>query len=160
MTLAELQGAVVNLSLVYQEKIIRNGEVRYPQMQTAGQITFGPNNTLNLHFQATSAGKTRTNSGTKTIGKPGNDAEGNDTVWVFSGGNLTQLRVFGGAGGQMMHISFRRGANGLGCSVSRPMARETGVGRIQKGSSVDGVPIEILEFKLVSSSCQVTKGPG
>ena len=96
-------------------------------------------------------------SGTQTLGKPGRDSEGNDVVWVYSGGKLTRLRVFGGAGGQMINIAFRRGPNGVSCTFSNTIARETGVGKIQKGSSVDGVPIQIPESRQVSSSCQVAK---
>jgi hypothetical protein len=38
-----------------------------------------------------------------------------------------------------------------------PMARESGVGQIAKESAIDSTPIQILGFKLTSSSCSVAR---
>jgi hypothetical protein len=67
------------------------------------------------------------------------------------------LSVFPGAGGQKVTIAFTRGPDGLSCTFSRPLAPETGVGKIHKPSTIDGKPIQILEFKELSSSCHVAK---
>ena len=164
VTMADLNGATIQLGAVFQEKIIRNGQTMYPKLHFTGQVTVA-GNTITANAQATSVlpdGRTKVGaarSGTHTIGMPGKSAQGDDTVWVFSNGSLTRLRVHraGGAGGSKMTISFRRGPGGLLCNLSFPMARETGVGEIRKDAAVDDAPIKILEYKQISSSCQVAK---
>ena len=91
------------------------------------------------------------------LGQPQKAGDGDDVLWLFSDGGLVRLRVHGngGAGGQLMRIAFTRGQDGLQCSFSFPMAPESGVGQIRKRSVIDGKPIQILEFKQVSSSCRV-----
>jgi hypothetical protein len=97
-------------------------------------------------------------SGTFTLNKPTKNRAGDDLVWLFTNGSLVRLRVHGGgSGGQKLTIAFRRGSDGLHCAFSMPMARENGTGAIRKGSAIDGVPVEILSFQPVSSSCRVSK---
>jgi hypothetical protein len=165
VTLAELQGAVLDVSAVHQEKMIRNGQTLYPRIHTTGQVTVGPGDTVTQSFQNTAVfpdGRTRAGpqrSGTFTLGKPKTTAVGDDALWLFSNGSLVRLRVHGrgGAGGHKMTIAFRRTPGGLTCAFSMPMARETGVGEIRKDAEIDGSRIQILEFKRISSSCRVAK---
>jgi hypothetical protein len=165
VSLADLEGAAIDISSVHQEKIIRNGQLRSPELHTTGHLTIGAGGTVTAQFQSTAVGAfgTRvgaTRSGTHTIGKPGKDNQGNDVVWIFANGTLTRLRVHhaGGEGGQKMTFVFRRSPDGLRCSFSMPFARETGgAGEIRKDAAVDGAPIQILEFRPVSSSCSVAK---
>jgi hypothetical protein len=165
VSLADLEGAVIDVSAVHQEKIVRNGQLRSPELHTTGHLTIGAGGAITVQFQSTAvgpwgarAGATRSN--TQVIGKPGRDNQGNDVVWIFANGTLTRLRVHhaGGEGGQKMTFVFRRGPDGLRCSFSMPFARETGgAGEIRKDAAVDGAPIQILEFRPVSSSCSVAK---
>jgi len=165
VTLADLQGSVIDVSAIHHEKIVRGGEIMLVELHTSGRVTVGAGKAIDSQFQTTADNQTtgRTRSGPTTsfagtLDKPGQGTEGNDLLWTFINGSLVRLRVFsGGAGANKMTISFRRTANGLACRFSMPMAREVGVGRIQKGSQIDQTPIEILEFTLVSSSCQVSK---
>lgn len=164
VTLAELEGAIIDINAVHQEKIIRNGQLRSPELHTTGHLTIGAGSVITVQLQSSSVGPWGTRvgparSGTQTIGKPGKDSQGNDIVWVFSNGSLTRLRVYhtGGEGGQKMTIAFSRGPDGLRCTFSMPMARENGVGMIRKDAAVDDAPIQILEFRPVSSSCKVAK---
>jgi len=163
VTLADLQGVVVDISAVVQERIIRSGQTMYPRLNIVGQLKVGPEDSLTQSFQTTSrlpdgrskAGPHR--SRTFTLGKP-QIVAGYDTLWLFSDGSLIRLQVHGqggAAGGNKMMIAFTRGQNDLGCTLSYPMTPEVGVGKIRKPSSVDGVPIQILEFKMVSSTCRV-----
>src|ERR1700692_201237 len=154
VTMADLQGAVISVSATYQEKIIRDGRPMSVELHTSGQVTVS-SGTIHSQFQSTSINQTTgrshtgaSNSSTATLDKPAQGGQGNDFVWTFADGSLVRLRVFsGGAGGQKMTISFRRSGDGLSCSFSSPMAREVGVGRIHKGSAIDNVPIDILQFR-------------
>jgi hypothetical protein len=166
VTLDDLRGATIIVSAVHDEKLIRGGQPMTVQLTTNGQIRVGDSKQITSQFQATSnnlttgrsrTGQTRTNSG--TLDTPTQGAQGYDLLWTFVNGSLVRLRVYsGGQGAGKMTISFRRAANGLSCSFAMPMAREVGVGRIAKGSQIDQAPIEILEFRQISTSCQVSKG--
>lgn len=164
VTLADLQGSVINVSAVHQERIIRNGQPMSVRVLTTGEIHVGPGKTIRSSFQNTATnernGRSRSAgvAGSFTLDAPKQAAQHYDVLWTFADSSLVRLRVFsGGAGAQKMAIRFRRTASGIACSFTSPMAREVGVGRIQKGSEIDHVPVEILEFKLVESSCRVSR---
>jgi hypothetical protein len=166
VTLADLQGAVVHVGSVYQEKIVRDGRTVYPVLHTVGSIRVGPGESVTTTFTSSVDnvnGRSRvgqTLSGTYALSQPKKTRAGDDTVWFFANGSLVRLRVYNageGAGGNKMSISFRRGAGGIACSFSMPMARESGVGQIAKQSAIDSTPIQILGFKLTSSSCSVAR---
>jgi hypothetical protein len=164
VTLAELQGAKIEFSSVHRERLIRGGQDFYVDLHTAGNVTVGPGDAITSSFTNTSFRDGRSpagspTSGTFTLGKPGKGGAGGDILWLFSEGSLTRLMVYSGGegGGQKLNIRFSHSPEGLRCSFSMPFARENGVGTIRKGSAVDGVPIKILEWKPVSSSCRVTK---
>jgi hypothetical protein len=166
VTLDDLQGAVISLTAVHQEQIIRNGQHMSVELHTTGTVKVGADKSISSQFQSTSTnqtnGRTRTgptNAISGTLDKPSTGAQGGEFVWTFVDSSLVRLRVFtGGSGGQKMTISFKRDGGGLTCSFSMPMAREVGGGQIHKGSAIDNVPIDILEFKQVGSSCRVSKG--
>jgi hypothetical protein len=131
-------------------------------MRTVGRMIVGAQGVITTQFQSTVTGPRGTIAGplrsrTHTIGKPGKSGRGDDEVWVFSNESLQRLRVHqqGGAGGQMVTLAFSRGPDGLQCKFSRPWAHETGVRDIRVTSVIDDRPIQILEDKLVSSSCQI-----
>jgi hypothetical protein len=164
VSLAELEGANIDVGAVHHERIIKNGALREFELRETGHLTIGAGGTVTTQFQIVSVGPRgerpgATRGGTQTIGKPGKDKQGNDVVWVFANGTLTRLRVFhaGGAGGQKMTFAFKRGPDGLRCSFSMPFARENGVGEISRDAAFDDTPIKILEFKTVSTSCSVAK---
>jgi hypothetical protein len=164
VSLADLEGANIDVGAVHHERIIKNGELRAFELHETGHLTIGAGGTVTVQFQLIAIGPRgarpgKTHSGTQTIGKPGKDSQGNDVVWIFANGTLTRLRVFhaGGAGGQKLTIAFKRGPDGLRCAFSAPFARENGVGEISRDAAFDDTPIQILEFKTVSTSCSVAK---
>jgi hypothetical protein len=160
--LSDLQGAVVDVSAVIQEKIIRNGETMFPRLHIAGRVAVEAEDRIATWFRTTSRlpdGRTKVGTPRQavfTLGKPQKTSMG-DTVWLFSEDTLVRLRVYGGAGGEKMTIAFAPGQGGVGCTLAFPMMPEVGVGQIRKGSAVDGTPIQILEFKMLSSTCRVSK---
>jgi hypothetical protein len=98
VTLAELEGSVIDVSAVHQEKIIRNGNLRTPELHMSGHFAIGSGGTITTQFQTSAVGPWGqgdgpTRSGTFTIGKPGKGQQGNDVVWVFSDGELRRLVV-------------------------------------------------------------------
>jgi hypothetical protein len=164
VTLTDLEGSTIDVSTVHLNKFIREGMPREAEMHMSGHVTIAAGGTLTMEFQTSATGPMRTRvgatrSGTFTIGKPAKGPQGNDIVWVFANGELKRLAVHhqGGAGGSVLTIGFRRAPDGLRCSVSLHMARENGVGSIDKDAAVDGTPIQILDYKQVSSSCHVEK---
>ena len=165
VTRAEIEGAVITVAAVSREEIVRGGQQMTVELHTTGRVTVR-GGSIQSQFESTSVNQTtgRSRSGatgamTSALDKPGQGAQGSDVLWTFTNGSLVRLRVFtGGAGGQKMTISFRHAANGLACSFSMPMAREVGVGRLHKGSAIDNTPIDILQFRTVSSNCSVSKG--
>src|SRR5216683_2267223 len=164
VSLADLEGANIDVGAVHREKIIKNGRLREFELHQTGHLTIGAGGTITGQFQLIAVGPRgarpgATRSGTQTIGKPGKDSQGNDVVWVFANGTLTRLRVFhaGGAGGQKTTIAFKRGPDGVRSAFSMPFARENGVGEISRDAAFDDTPIKILEFKTVSTNCNVAK---
>jgi hypothetical protein len=166
VTVTDVLGATINVTSTYREKIVRNGRTIPVELRTKGTIKIGQDKAVTSTFQSTATnlnnGRTRTGpefTNTNALDKPSTGAA--DQVWTFADGSLVRLRVYTGdesEGGQKLTISFTRTSNGLACAYTMPMARENGTGRIRKRSVIDGAPIEILEFKLVGSACQVAKG--
>jgi len=163
VTLKELEGATVEFTAVWQQRTIRNGRAGAPELHAVGQIRFGSGGTINTHFENSLVGPWGrrvgpTRSNTRTIGTPGKDQQGNDSLWTFSDGSLIRLTANhqGNAGGQILRVVFRRGANGLNCSFSGAPARESGVGQIRSDSYIDDMPVQVVSSKMVSSQCRVT----
>lgn len=161
VTLEDLQGVDVTVSTTVQEKIVRNGEIRYPQLITTGRVHIGPGDSISVSFQSSSGQKTgNVQSGTYHLGKAQKSRGGDDMLWLFADGSLIRLFAYGtegSTGGQKLTINFRRSGNGLSCTILRPISREVGRSDVEKPSSVDGVPIRILSFQQIASSCEVSK---
>jgi hypothetical protein len=165
LTLADLQGATISISAVHQERLIRNGQPMSVMVRTTGKIHVGPGKTITSQFQNTATnernGRSRAGpaaAGSFTLDTPRQASQRYEVVWTFIDSSLVRLRVFSGqAGGQKMTIHFNRTGSGISCTFAAPMAREVGVGRIQKGSEIDHASIEILEFRQITSSCRVAR---
>jgi hypothetical protein len=166
VTLADLQGSVITVSSVNHERIIIGGEMRSVELHTNGQVRIGAGGAISGQFQSSATNEAngntrmgRSNTSSGNLDRPHQGGNNNEMVWTFTNGELVRLRVYSeGEGGQKMSIKIRRAGSGLACSFSIAMAREVGVGRIHKNATVGGMPIEILDFRQVGSSCQITKG--
>src|SRR5580692_30258 len=110
VTLADLQGSVITISAVHQEKIIRNGQPVNIQLTTTGRVTISSDKSISSQFQSISTnqdtGRTREGQAVTSSGaldSPSQGTAGNDILWTFINGSLVRLRVFsGGAGAQKM----------------------------------------------------------
>jgi hypothetical protein len=165
VTLASLEGATVEAAATFQQRIVVKGQPISQEMHVNAQVRFGSEGALNVQFQNTVVGPMGTRAGptrsaNRTIGRPGKDTQGNDTVWIFADGTLTRLRVHheGGAGGQILRIAFSRSADRLHCSFSGAIAHESGVADVRTDSLIiNNLPVQIISNKQVSSTCHVTK---
>jgi len=163
VTFADLQGATIEATVVYQQVRRRDGQVLSGETRQSWRTVIGPGDAIQSTTSQTSSSErgTRTSAprtGSFTLGKPRTvfDLGGGDAVWAFTNGTLNYLRTYRGAGGYKRTFTFTRAGGGLNCSVRTAFARETGVGRIDLESPFGG-RVEILSSKQVSSSCRVSK---
>jgi hypothetical protein len=73
-------------------------------------------------------------------------------------GTLTFLRTRG-SGATKRDITFTRTAEGLTCTAKDDFVRENGTGRVVLESGIDGAKVTLISWKLISSSCRVTRQP-
>jgi hypothetical protein len=164
VTLADLEGAVIETSLVYDRTVrLQDQGVIPSRLQHDRKITIGPganlHNTL-VHTISTPRGSVvRQESGSLTIGKAKQIQTlggGGDAVWIFENGTLTLLRTYR-TGAYKMEIVFTRSATGISCKVRAPWARENGTGSIEMSSAGNGQNFEVISARQISSSCRVTQ---
>jgi len=165
VTLSDLDGVTVQYRSVYQQTLVRNGRTFNPKVYQTGSVII-EGNTVRNSFQVTAIhpeGRRDVSplrsGGTQTIGKPFKGRSGYDVVWTFADGSLNRLLVHtaGGAGGSKLAFEFKREPAGLACSFSNPVMRENGVGDVRRNAATDGKPLQVIQFRLISSSCTVSK---
>jgi hypothetical protein len=164
VTLADLEGAVIETSVVYDRTVrLRDQGVIPSRLQHDRKITIGPGGNLHntlVHTISTPRGPVvRQESGSVTIGKAKQIQTlggGGDAVWIFENGTLTLLRTYR-SGAYKMEIVFTRSATGISCKARAPWARENGTGSIEMASAGDGKNFEVISARQISSSCRVTK---
>jgi hypothetical protein len=159
---AELDGAVVDVSVSYQNVAYWNGRKVSTQSTSNRTIIIGPGDTGRVTWTMTSRGSRRTSTTAPatysfTLGRAREVASmgGGHGVWLFDDGVLTTLRTYQ-VGGYKMSIRFSREGTGFACSVDESHAREIGAGRIRRESAFGG-DWEIISAKQISSSCSVRK---
>jgi hypothetical protein len=160
VTLADLDGAFVELKLKSQVEGRRNGKPFTSQPEADWKIVLGPGNTgfststtITQGEQGTRVSDPR--RGSFTLGRPGpiSSLGGGYYLWTFENGTLTFLRTYK-AGGQKTHVSFTRSDGGLACTVQSSYAREVGI-ESGKQDSAYGGEIEITGVKPLASTCRV-----
>jgi hypothetical protein len=162
VTLADLEGAVIETSVVYDRTIrLQDQGVIASRLQHDRTITIGPGGSLHstlVHNISTPRGPVvRQESGSATINKPKQiQSLGRGDVWIFENGTLTLLRTYR-SGAYKMEIVFTRGPTGISCKARAPWARENGTGSIEMASAGDGQNFEVISARQISSSCRVTK---
>jgi hypothetical protein len=164
VTLADLEGAVIETSVVYDRTIrLQDQGVIPSRLQHDRAITIGPGGNLHstlVHNISTPRGPVfRQESGSATISKPKQIQSlggGGDAIWIFENGTLTLLRTYR-FGAYKMEIVFTRGPTGISCKARAPWARENGTGSIEMASAGNGQNFEVISARQISSSCRVTK---
>src|SRR5215470_783114 len=165
VTLSDLNGVTAQYRGVFQQTLVRNGKTFTPNVYVTGSVII-EGSTVRNSFQVTAIhpeGRRDVSplrsGGTQTIGKPFKGRQGYDVVWTFADGSLSRLTVHtaGGAGGSKLAFEFKREPAGLACSFSNPVMRENGVGDVRRNAATDGKPLQVIQFRLISSSCTVSK---
>jgi hypothetical protein len=163
VTFAELEDMVIDVQLLRQQTVRREGKVVSNRAQADVRLAIGSGGSI--HATITPTGHNERGSRT---GKPASASfvlgetrdmlirGGGHGIWTFENGTLTYLRIFKG-GAMKWTMAFARGADGLTCKASENFVREVGVNGIVTQSALDGVPIVILSAKQISSSCRVAK---
>ena len=82
---------------------------------------------------------------------------GGHAVWFFEDGRLTALRTYKSEGAFKRDITFTRSTDGFACAANEAFAREDGKGAVVMNSANDDVPVTIVSWKQVSSTCRVSK---
>jgi hypothetical protein len=162
VTLADLEGALVETSVVYDRTGRWGDRVVSGSLRDDRKITIGPGGSLQNTVVHTMSGpggtSVRQESGSFTISKPKQvqNLGGGDAVWIFENGTLTLLRTYR-SGAYKTEIVFTRGTTGIACKVRAPFARENGTGSVEMTSAVNGQSWQVISAKQISSSCRVTK---
>jgi hypothetical protein len=168
VTLADLEGAVVEARVTNDQHIRRDGREFTVQFTQAIRVSFKPEGKIDWSLSPSSVspkglkhGPTR--KGALTLGevRKTDALGGGEGLWVFEDGILTTLRTYTKAGGYKRTIAFTRKGDQIGCTAKEVFMREEGAGPPTLRSAVDNAPVTILSYKPASSSCKVIpKKPG
>jgi hypothetical protein len=163
VSFADLQGAVIQTRVLFQQDGLSNGRPFQNQAERVSTITITSTNTLTNSVFATAhtprgPRTSPTRSGSFTLGQPREipSVGGGHILWIFEDGKLISLRTFR-AGGFRSTISFSRGPEGLRCAISAAYAREAGIADWNWISPITGTDIQMKSVKPISSDCEVVK---
>lgn len=162
LSFADLQGAVIESRIVDQNRVRHEGVIRHNSVHVDHKITIGPGDTITHAIRRTAVAPDGrilgggTGGGSFELGKPKKMRLGN-AVWIFLDGQLTFLGTVE-SGARRLTWSFKRSNGGLACSVvAAPWAREQGAGDLRTDAIGRPGKIEILESKVISSTCRIGK---
>ena len=160
VTLKDLESVRIHAKLVTEMLTQREGRQGPATQETDWQIYMEPEGRISFSFRPT----TRTARGTRAapirattvkLGEPWSTDNG-EAVWQFKDGELDFVRSYKG-GAVRTIISLKRDGQNLTCTASSTYAREQGKRGMVLNSPIDGVPVTILSWKPVSSTCNVTR---
>jgi hypothetical protein len=160
VTFADLDGSVIELKVLRQQRIARQGREFSHQFQSDWKIEIGPDDRILLTFTPTAYTPQGTRTGKSHYGyfkleqpRQVTTSGGGEGVWLFEEGKLTFFRTFRG-GALKLVVSLSPGTDGLACSVGETFMREEGVRGIVLESAIDGVPVTVLSAKQISGDCR------
>jgi len=160
VTLAELNGATIETTIMYQTEARWNGQPVSTQSSHHRTVVLGPGNAGRTDWSMTITGPRGTRSSSPqsysfTLGQPQQTQSlgGGHSLWTFANGTLTYLQTHR-VGGFKSSIAFTRRAGGVACAVRAPLMREVGMGNNRR-ESVFGGDFEIIGSRQMSSSCRV-----
>jgi hypothetical protein len=160
---AELAGSVIEARVVRDQIIRREGRTFPTRLQNDIELVIGPDDRIQQTITPTSdtprgrrVGRTRT--GVFTLEKPHSlrGLGGGDGVYIFEDAVLTFLRTYK-EGAFKRTIAFSRSSGGLSCAADEAFVREEGVGDLTLNSGIDDVPVILVSYKQLSSTCRVIK---
>jgi len=159
VTVADLEGANIHAKLVTEMLAQRNGRQGQVTQEADWQISVLPEQKIKFSFRATA----HTPRGTKSSPTRGTtvkldepwQTDNGEAVWQFKDGDLTFVRSHQ-TGAVRTIVSLKRDGQKLTCATSMVFAKEQGKTGLVLTSPIDGAPVTILNWKSVSSSCEVT----
>jgi hypothetical protein len=159
--LTELQGAKIHAKLVTDMLSQREGGPQGPVTSEADwSITVEPGARIGWTYQPTAHTRGGTRVGqkiasTSKLDEPWYTPNG-EATWQFTDSNLVFIRSYKG-GAVRIIIAFKKDGPNLTCTASSVFARERGKNGLVMNSPIDGAPVTIFSWKLVKSSCEVTR---
>jgi hypothetical protein len=163
---AELAGSVIEARVVRDQVTRRAGRTFSVRTQDDFKLVIGPDDRIEQSVTATSdtprgqrRGPTRTGMFTLGEQRPVGALGGGNGAFTFEDGILTFIRTFR-EGAVKRTFAFSRSPDGLSCTANQAFAREAreeGVGDLAMDSAIDDVPIVIVSYKQISSTCRVVK---
>jgi hypothetical protein len=162
VTSADLVGAVMKASIIYERVDRRSGRESSAKFQEDWTIEFVSKDTIQGTRVTTvhrPAGTTRfppEGGGRVTLGRPRevSNRGGGHVVWIFDSGVLTALRIF--ERGAVKHaFAVTRSGTGFDCRASISFPREDGSRTIVFRGVNDGVWTEIVSANQAASSCRM-----
>lgn len=164
LALAELEGAVVEATVIMHRVVQRDGREFAAKFQSDVKLIIGPDDQLKGTIISTASsprgvrkGKPQTFSSKVERPKEIKLSGGGHSVWIFDQGTLTHLRTFKG-GAYKRDIAFARTSDGVTCTVQETFAQEEGVGHLLMNSPIDNAPMRVVSSKQLTSNCKVTQG--
>jgi hypothetical protein len=159
----ELAGSVIEARVVRDQIVRRNGRTFPVRSQDDLKLVIGPDDRIEQSVTVTSdtrrgqrKGPTRTGmfilGEQRLVGALG----GGNSAFTFADGVLTFIRTFR-EGAVKRTFAFSRRPDGLSCTANQTFAREEGVGDLAMDSAIDNVPVVIVSYKQISSTCRVAK---
>jgi hypothetical protein len=165
VTFTELNGATVESRIVRaQTEEDWRGNRYSGKLQSDVKFIIGPGDllqgtqTITWHRPDGSTAPSIVLSGSGRLGKPkaNREAGGGYSVSVFMNGTFTYLRTFK-KGAFKATFKFARFQKGFACTATEKHLREKGAERISLNSVRDGRPLVIVNSRMISSSCRVTR---
>jgi hypothetical protein len=162
VTSADLIGAVMKASIIYERVDRRSGRESSAKYQVEWTIEFVSKDTIQATTVQTIHGPGGTRrlppegGGAITLGRPrevGNRGGGH-SVWIFDTGTLTGLRTFK-SGAAKTAFAVTRNGTGFDCTGSHSILREEGLQTVILRALVGNVWTEIVSVKQVASSCRI-----
>ena len=155
VTFAELDGTVIDATVVRQQWTRREGRENSSVLQIVIKLVIGPGNEITVMTTPTSRVSGETRQGptrtTSTMLEQVTKRDRGHTVWTFADGTLTFLRANTIAGAFRRDFVFARSDEGFKCTARDTIVREKGVGNITTYSVIDG---RETEFFMRSTSRQ------
>jgi hypothetical protein len=160
---AELDGSVIEASIVRDQIVRREGKTFPVRFQNDIKLVIGPNDRIQSSVTPTADTPRGRRVGRTLMGpfllekkQSLTSLGGGEGVFLFKEGVLTFIRTFK-SGAIKRDIAFSRTPDGLSCAAEENFAREEGAGDLAMNSAIDDQSAIIVSSKQISSTCRVMK---
>jgi len=163
VTLADLEGAKIEIGVLRQQVVRREGRQFPVTIQANWTLLIDHDGVIDQTFTSTAHGprgprqaKPRHGSFVLDQVRELGSLGGGQGMWRLQDGTLTFVRTLKD-GAYRNTITLARGSNGITCTANEAFAREKGTGPIAFNSSFDDRPTVLVSAKQVSSTCRISR---